>query len=390
LVKERKRKVAILGSTGSVGQKSLKVIERFPDLFDVYGLSCHRNVELLSLQVETHRPKLAVVADLQSFPQFKCPPRGTEVLSGVEGILELVSRPEVDLVMNALVGSAGALPTIRAVENGKDVALANKESLVMAGEIIMPLVERGGTEIIPVDSEHSAIHQCLRAGRRKELKRIILTASGGPFWKNPGHLREGITRKEALSHPTWEMGEKITIDSATLMNKGLEVIEAHWLFGLSPSKIQVLIHPQSVVHSLVEFVDGSLMAQLAPPDMEIPIQYALTLPHRFPMQRPDLDLAKVGSLTFDLPPKEDFPCLDLAYRAIEKGGTMPAVLNGADEVAVDAFLKGKIQLSGIPDIVGKAMDLHNPFLHPNWEKIWEAHKWAQERGGSIIEERMKG
>lgn len=390
MIKERKRRVAILGSTGSVGRQSLKVIERFPDLFDVYGLTCHRNVELLSLQVEKHRPKLAVVADPQFLPQFKCPPPGTEVLSGMEGILELVSKPEVDLVINALVGSAGALPTIRAVERGKDVALANKESLVMAGELIMPLAEREGAEIIPVDSEHSAIHQCLRAGRKKELKRIILTASGGPFWGNPGHLREGITREEALSHPTWEMGEKVTIDSATLMNKGLEVIEAHWLFGLPPSKIQVLIHPQSVVHSLVEFVDGSVMAQLASPDMEIPIQYALTLPHRLPREGPNLDLAKVGGLAFDLPPKAGFPCLNLAYRALERGGTMPTVLNGADEVAVEAFLKGKIALSDIADIVEKVLNSYNPLLHPNWEEIWEAHKWAKEKGEFIIAKKAKG
>ncbi len=389
-MKEKKRRVAILGSTGSVGQQSLEVIERFPDLFDVYGLSCHRNVELLSLQVEKHRPKLAVVADPQFLLQFKSLPPGTEVLSGIEGILELVSKPEVDLVINALVGSAGALPTLRAVEKGKDIALANKESLVMAGEIIMPLAKRKGTEVIPVDSEHSAIHQCLRAGRRKELKRIILTASGGPFWEDPGHLKEGATRREALSHPTWEMGEKITIDSATLMNKGLEVIEAHWLFGLSPAKIQVLVHPQSVVHSLVEFVDGSVMAQLAPPDMEIPIQYALTLPHRLPTARPILDLAKVGNLTFNPPPLENFPCLKLAYKAIEKGGTMSAVLNGADEVAVGAFLKGKIGLSDIANIVEEVMAAHNPCPHPGWEEIWKAHRWAQERGEEIIKEMTRG
>jgi len=385
----KKRKIAILGSTGSVGRQSLRVIERFPDLFDVYGLSCQHNVELLSLQVEKYRPKLAVVADPQSFLRFKNPPNGTKILPGLEGILELVSRPEVDLVLNALVGSAGAFPTMRAVEKGKDVALANKESLVMAGELIMPQAKRNGAKIIPVDSEHSAIHQCLKAGRKKELKKIILTASGGPFWKNPGHLRGGITKKKALSHPTWEMGEKVTIDSATLMNKGLEVIEAHWLFGLPPSQIQVLIHPQSIVHSLVEFVDGSVMAQLAPPDMEIPIQYALTWPHRFPRERPNLDLAKVGSLSFDLPPMEGFPCLNLAYRALERGGTMPAVLNGADEIAVEFFLKGRIKLAEIADIVEKVMNLHNPLLHPNWEEIWEAHQWAQEKGEIFIEERTK-
>lgn len=389
-MKERKRRVAILGSTGSVGQQSLRVVERFPDLFDIYGLSCHHNVGLLSLQVERYRPKLAVVTDPQSLPRFKNRPKETKFLPGLEGILELVSRPEVDLVINALVGSVGALPTIRAVENGKNVALANKESLVMAGELILPQAKRNGAKIIPVDSEHSAIHQCLRAGRKKELKRIILTASGGPFWKNPGHLRGGVTKKEALSHPTWDMGEKVTIDSATLMNKGLEVIEAHWLFGLPPSQIQVLIHPQSVVHSLVEFVDGSIMAQLAPPNMEIPIQYALTLPHRLTGEKSSLDLSQVGTLNFAPPPKEEFPCLNLAYRALEIGGTMPAVLNGADETAVKSFLKGGIELSEIADIVGKVMDLHSPLTHPDWEEIWKAHQWARKKGEIFIEEKAEG
>ncbi len=387
---KRKKTVAILGSTGSVGRQSLKVIERFPDLFTIYGLTCYRNVDLLALQVKEHNPKLAVVADHHFLPKLKSQAQGTEVLSGMEGILELVSRPEVDLVINALVGSVGALPTIRAVENGKDVALANKESLVMAGEIIMPLAGRRRAKIIPVDSEHSAIHQCLRAGRKGEIKRIILTASGGPFWKNPGHLREGITKEEALTHPTWRMGEKITIDSATLMNKGLEVIEAHWLFSLPPSQIQVLIHPQSVVHSLVEFIDGSVIAQLAPPDMEIPIQYALSLPQRFPRVKPGLDLVQLGNLNFYPPPKKGFPCLNLAYKALEEGGTMPAVLNGANEVAVEAFLEGKIELPDIAKIVEGVMDLHQPSLHPDWEGIWEAHKWAQKEGRLIIEERAKG
>ena len=384
-----KRRVAILGSTGSVGQQSLRVIEGLPDLFEVYGLSCHHNVKLLSLQVAKYRPKLAVVADPPSLTRFKNPSPETKILSGLEGILELVSRPEVDLVLNALVGSAGAFPTIRAVEEGKDVALANKESLVMAGELIMPLAKRNGAKIIPVDSEHSAIHQCLKAGRRGELKRIILTASGGPFWKNPGHLRGGITKEEALSHPTWEMGEKVTIDSATLMNKGLEVIEAHWLFGLPGSQIQVLIHPQSVVHSLVEFVDGSVMAQLALPDMEIPIQYALTWPLRFSRKGAHLDLAEVGTLNFAPPPQEEFPCLHLAYRALEEGGTMPAVLNGADEVAVESFLQGRIELAEIADIVEKAMDLHNPLPHPNWKEIWDAHQWAQVKGKALIREKIR-
>jgi 1-deoxy-D-xylulose-5-phosphate reductoisomerase len=371
------KNVAILGSTGSIGKNSLEVLSDFADRFSVSGLSTNTNVGLLEEQIKRFGPKMAVVTDEESFRNF---PRNcsTEILCGMAGLKRLSSDPEVDLVINALVGSVGLLPSLEALESGKNLAIANKESLVMAGELMIPKAREKGVHILPIDSEHSAIKQCLMSGDREEVKRLILTASGGPFLaKSKEDLKE-VTVEEALSHPTWEMGKKITIDSATLMNKGLEVIEAHWLFGIPPDRIDVLIHPQSIIHSMVEFVDGSVIAQMSLPDMKLPIQYALLYPRRVFSNNTTLDLTKTGQLTFLEPQVERFPCLLLAYRALKLGGTAPAVLNAANEVAVESFLAGGIGFVDIERIVRQISTEHQVKLDPHLDDILNADRWAKQ------------
>jgi 1-deoxy-D-xylulose-5-phosphate reductoisomerase len=357
----RPHHIALLGSTGSIGRNSLEVIAAFPERFRVAYLTAHRNIGLLQEQIQHFRPRGVVVLDGRRADELRKLVGGSvEVLAGEEALEEVVRREDVDLVLSALVGFAGVRPTLAAVHAGKDVALANKEALVVAGELIMRAVRERGTRLLPVDSEHSAILQCLRGEDVRRVERLILTASGGPFLDLPAERLAGVTVEEALNHPTWKMGTKITIDSATLMNKGLEVIEAFWLFGLPPEKIEVVIHPQSVIHSMVEFADGSVKAQMGLPDMRIPIQYALMFPDRPPAPFRKVEFAELGALTFRAPDTGRFPCLALAFRALAMGGTAPAVLNAANEVAVELFLEGKTPFTGIAGAIAAALDGHTP------------------------------
>jgi len=365
-----RRHIAILGSTGSIGRSTLEVIQQFPDRFQVTYLTAHRNIDLLREQIERFRPRAVVVHEGCDAATLRIMTDGlTDVLVGAEGLHEVVTRSDVDLVVSALVGFAGLVPTLYAIRAGKDIALANKETLVVGGELIMQAVNSHGVRLLPVDSEHSAILQCLQGEDQRAVERLILTASGGPFRLWDAERLASVTPQQALAHPTWRMGKKITIDSATLMNKGLEVIEAHWLFGIAPEAIQVVIHPQSIIHSLVQFADGSTKAQLGVPDMKIPIQYALTYPERPAAPHPRLNLAALAEMTFQEPDLKRFPCLALAYRALRTGGTAPAVLNAANEVAVERFLEGKISFPMIAPLIEEALDNHQVVRDPSLEDL---------------------
>ncbi len=378
VVKKRKN-IAILGSTGSIGRSSLEVIAASPDRFRLTYLTGHRNVELLREQVRRFKPRAVVVLEECNAALLRQRINGsTEVFTGEEGLREIVSRDDVDMVISSLVGFAGLKPTLWALEAGKDIALANKETLVTGGEIIMKKVRKNHVRLLPVDSEHSAILQCLQGENPDSISRLILTASGGPFLHLDKKKFSTITRSQALAHPTWKMGSKVTIDSATLMNKGLEVIEAYWLFGLAAEKIDVVIHPQSIIHSMVEFVDGSIKAQLGIPDMKIPIQYALTYPDRFPSSYGKVDFAALGQMTFFEPDREKFRCLGLAYQALRAGGTAPAALNAANEVAVELFLEGRLPFSSIPDVIERAVCRHKPAEHLRLEDIIRVDKETRE------------
>jgi 1-deoxy-D-xylulose-5-phosphate reductoisomerase len=358
------KRLAILGSTGSIGTSTLAVVEAHPEEFAVVALAGGRNLDLLEQQVRAFRPAFVAAATEEVAGGLRqrlrgLPGRGVEVAWGQAGAAQAATLPEVTMVVSAIVGAAGMAPTLAAARAGKDVALANKESLVMAGELVMAAARASGARILPVDSEHSAVFQCLgNAADRAGLRRIILTASGGPFRKTPRSDFPRITPEQALRHPTWNMGPKITIDSATLMNKGLEIMEARWLFGLDSTQVDVIVHPQSIVHSMVEFVDGSLLAQLGITDMRLPILYALRHPERAPSGLPRLKLEDVATLTFEPVDREKFPCLTHAYRALEAGGTLPATLNAANEVAVHQFLSGAIRFDQIPEVISRAMDAH--------------------------------
>ena len=344
------KSLAILGSTGSVGRQTLDLVRSFPQEFSVVGLGAGSNLELLAQQAEEFHPKVVSCQNPEEVSASRLPTECQMVSQE-----EVASHPEVDMVVAASVGKAGLSPIMAALEAGKDVALANKEPVVMAGDMVMAEARRNGGNILPVDSEPSAIWQCL-SGEDKEVSRVIITASGGPFRKRPAKDLPTVTPEEALQHPTWQMGKKITIDSATLMNKGFEVIEAHWLFDLPWEKIEVVVHPQSIIHSMVEFADGSVKAQLSPPDMRLPIQYAFSYPDRWETGLPTLDLAACGPLEFDRPDTERFPCLSLAYRALGGGAALPAVLNAANEVAVEAFLDEVIPFTAIPVVIEQALD----------------------------------
>ncbi len=351
------KNICLLGSTGSIGQNSLEVISRFPERFRAAFLTTNKNVDLLLQQITLFHPKAVAVLDEQAASQMKHRMNGSiKIYVGEEELLELVKNENIDIVINALVGFAGLKPTIEVIKRGKTIALANKETLVVAGKIIMQLAKESNASIIPIDSEHSAILQCLVGENPNTVARLILTASGGPFLHLDKNKFSQVTIDEALKHPNWKMGNKITIDSATMMNKGLEIIEAHWLFNLPPEKIEVLIHPQSIVHSMVEFIDGSVKAQLGVPDMKIPIQYALTYPERLPSVCNKVDLAKLGTMTFLRPDVNKFECLELAYKALRCGGTTPVVLNAANEVSVDYFLRGHLSFDRIPDVIRQAID----------------------------------
>lgn len=374
--------ISILGSTGSIGCNTLKVVEHLGDI-RVAAMAAGRNINLFTEQVAAFQPELAACADdsgaeqlergLHSLGSFK--PR---ILVGEEGLNAVATHERAETVVSATVGAVGFVPTLRAIEAGKRVALANKETLVMAGELMTAAAASSGAEILPVDSEHNAIHQCLRGERPNEVRRVILTASGGPFRTWTRERIAAATRAEALNHPNWSMGDKITIDSATLMNKGLEVIEAKWLFGLDADRISVIVHPQSVVHSMVEMIDGSLIAQMGVTDMKHAIQYALTYPDRMPNCLPPLDLAAIGKLDFEDPDTEKFPCLALAFEAMRVGGTMPTALNAANEVSVDAFLGGKISIDRIAEINRKVMDLHSVSQANGLDVVLGVDKWARE------------
>jgi 1-deoxy-D-xylulose-5-phosphate reductoisomerase len=382
--------LSILGSTGSIGTNALKVTSSFPNDFRVAGLSGGWNVPLLASQIENVCPDIVssgnerVSAELQSvLRQRGYRMAHTKFVHGIEGAIDVSCYPESTLVLSAISGAAGLLPTYRALERGKSIALANKETLVMAGALMMRKSREKGLAILPVDSEHNAIHQCLRGGREKEMRRLILTASGGPFRDTPREQLRFVTLEQALNHPTWRMGRKITIDSATLMNKGLEVIEASWLFAATPEQIHVAVHPQSIVHSMVEFIDGSILAQLGLTDMRIAIQYALTYPDRWNCPLPSLDIFHMPKLEFIEPDHEKFPCLDLAYRALRSGGTAPAVLNAVNEVAVEAFLNKGIAFHEIPQIIEAVLAAHQPGDAFSIETVLKADAWAREEARAI-------
>jgi len=381
------KKIAILGSTGSIGRSALQVIEQFPDHFQVVALAAGKNIELLAKQIQQFRPKLAAVLDRELAKDLggRLPEDSrVEVLAGSTGYQETARCAEADMVLSSMVGAAGLIPTLSAIRAGKDVALANKETLVMAGALVMGEVQKYKVTLLPVDSEHNAIFQALEGHRREDLKRILLTASGGPFLNVPRAQLESVTPAQALAHPNWEMGAKITIDSATMMNKGLEVIEAKWLFEVPVEKIDVHIHPQSIVHSMVEYVDGSVIAQLGMPDMRVPIAYALAYPQRLKLDLPSLDLFSVRTLTFQEPDLSRFPCLDLAFSACKAGGTMPAVLNASNEIAVQAFLDNRIPFLGIARLVEKVMQEHELVPATELQAILAADTWARQRTEEMI------
>ncbi|MBN2033681.1 MAG: 1-deoxy-D-xylulose-5-phosphate reductoisomerase [Deltaproteobacteria bacterium] len=373
--------ITILGSTGSIGTNALKVIQAHPESYRVSGLAAGRNIELLMSQIRLFEPTAVALRDgeqAEALERRLGNSWKTHVYSGVEGFIRVATLEETDTVISAMSGSAGLRPTYAAILAGKEIALANKETLVMAGHLIMEEARKRGVPIIPVDSEHSAILQCLRGHPREDLERVILTASGGPFRDLPFEELKFVTPAQALIHPNWHMGRKITIDSATLMNKGLEAIEAKWLFNLSMDQIHILIHPQSIVHSLVEYKDGSLIAQLGVPDMLTPISYALSYPHHRETFVPSLKLNEVGPLTFMLPEKKKFRCLDLALEAARVGESMPTVLNAANEESVDLFLRGLIGFLDIPVLIEKTMEAHRTFGVEKIEKVLEADSWARE------------
>ena len=381
------RRISLLGSTGSIGVSTLDVVAAHADRFAVVALAAGRNVALLREQIERFRPRLAAMIDEEHAAELRrLLGRGsaTEVLAGPEGYREAAALADADVVVSAMVGAAGLIPTLDAIDAGKDIALANKETLVMAGHIVLRRAAEKGIRIIPVDSEHSAIFQCLLGNRREEVRRLILTASGGPFLHTPKEELAKVTAASALRHPNWVMGKKITIDSATMMNKGLEVIEAGWLFGLPVTKIDVLIHPQSIVHSLVEYRDGSVIAQMGVPDMRLPIAFALSYPERLNRDEEALDLRKVGTLTFLDPDRVRFPALRLAYEAAKAGGTMPAVLNGANEIAVAAFIAEGIRFDRIVPVVEEVLSRHHGPADPGIDEILAADRWAREEAGGII------
>jgi 1-deoxy-D-xylulose-5-phosphate reductoisomerase len=382
------KKVTILGSTGSIGLSALDVIEKNPERFRVVALAAGKNINLLKKQIEKFKPKMVAVSTKESALKLRealTAKTKVKILYDEEGLKEIASFPSADIVISAISGSAGLIPTLAAIEAGKDIALANKETMVMAGEIVIKRAIKKGVKIIPVDSEHSAIFQCLEGNKRQNLRRIILTASGGPFLNFTRNELKKVILSQTLRHPNWKMGKKITIDSASMMNKGLEVIEAKWLFNLDISNIDVLIHPQSIVHSMIEFIDGAFLAQMGIPDMKLPIAYALTYPERIINDLPSLDLVKIGKLEFLKAEINKFPCLGLAYAAGLCGGTVPAVLNAADEVAVSAFMENKIRFIDLPKIIEKILVLHNSINNPSLDDILQADLWARRETKKIIE-----
>ncbi len=375
----RRRAVSILGSTGSIGTQALDLIERFPERFVVVALAAGRNAGLLARQIERHRPRLAAIGDESGRDLLKAAAREArcEIVAGEEGLLAAAGFPAADIVVAAVVGAAGLPATYHALRAGKRVALANKESLVTAGPLLQEAARETGGSLVPVDSEHSAVHQCLRGASQHEVRRVILTASGGPFRTLPLEEIKTVTPEQALRHPVWDMGKKISIDSATLMNKGLEVIEARWLFDMEPDRLDVLLHPQSIVHSMVEMVDGSILCQMGVPDMRAPIQYALGYPDRFPGPVPAPDLTAQGPLEFFPVDHDRYPCFDLALEALRQGGTAPAALNAANEAAVQAFLSRRLDFPGIARVVAGVLERHRPVPVNSLDCVLETDAWSR-------------
>jgi 1-deoxy-D-xylulose-5-phosphate reductoisomerase len=378
------KNVVVLGSTGSIGTSTIKVAQDLPDRIRLVGLAAGNNVDLLTEQVERFRPEAVSIIEPEKARALPSDSR-TQIFSGTQGLLKLATWPSADIVLVAIVGTAGLQPALAAIRAGKDIAVASKEILVMAGEIVMREAAKHNVKVLAVDSEHSAIFQCLEGKPISSVRRIWLTASGGPFRNTPKEEFPRITVERALKHPSWVMGRKITIDSATLFNKGLEMIEAGWLFGIQMDRVGVVVHPQSVVHSMVEFIDGSIIAQLSTPDMCLPIQYALTYPERAPSDRVQTNLAKLSALNFEEPDHERFAALQLARKAGTVGGTLPAVLNAANEVAVDAFCARKITFDQITETVSRTMAAHSVIEHPSLEQILAADDWARKQAARLIE-----
>jgi 1-deoxy-D-xylulose-5-phosphate reductoisomerase len=385
-----KKRIILLGSTGSIGESALRVVRSLSDRLQVVGLAAGSQYERLWEQYLEFQPEAVALYEPEAAKALRSRlPKTVPCYCGPEGLCQLVEELEAELVLVAIVGTQGLRPTISALATGKDVALASKEVLVMAGEIVVDLARKCGRRLLPVDSEHNAIFQCLEGRRPEELRRIILTASGGPFRCTPKNALAHVTQEQALNHPTWKMGRKITIDSATLFNKGLELIEARWLFGVEVDRISVVIHPQSIIHSMVEFVDGSLLAQLSVSDMRVPIQYALTYPERLPSRVEPLNLVEVGSFSFEEPDLDRFPALQLAREAGKRGATFPCVLNAANEVAVQAFLEGALSFEGIALCVREVMERHAPVPGPSLEEIFEADRWARSEAKQWVKKRAR-
>lgn len=381
------KRLSVLGSTGSIGSNTLKIVNKFPGRFQIVSLAAKTNVALMAQQVKQFRPRMAVMYDQEHAEKLrKAIPQtqSIEILFGIEGYLKAASYHHADTVVVAFVGSAGLLPTLEAIEARKNIALANKETLVMAGELVMKKASDVGINIFPVDSEHSAIFQCMEGQRKSDLKKILLTASGGPFLNWPLTDFDNITLEDALNHPTWKMGKKISIDSASLMNKGLEIIEAKWLFDVEPEKIEVVIHPQSIVHSMVAYCDGSIIAQLSKPDMTGAIAYALSYPERLDMGNSFLNLTNLSSLTFSKPDLDKFPCLSLAMKSCRIGGTLPAVMNAANEKAVEFFIENKIGFMFIPKIIEQVMNQHQVIKSPGLDEILHSDQWARNTAEDVM------
>jgi 1-deoxy-D-xylulose-5-phosphate reductoisomerase len=382
------KNITILGSTGSIGVSTLEIIAAHPDRFRIVALTAGKNLDLLARQIRQFSPRIAVVASPADVPRMKeiCSGQDVTILGGIEGLIAAATTGETEMVVAAIVGAAGLVPTAAAIRAGKDIALANKETLVTAGHLFMDLVAEFNVRLFPVDSEHSAIFQSIEGHRSKDIRNIILTASGGPFLNTPTDRMSQVTVRDALNHPNWNMGKKITIDSATMMNKGLEVIEARWLFNTPVDKIQVNIHPQSIIHSMVEYVDGCVIAQLGTPDMKAPIAYALTYPERIETGVKPLDLTALSGLTFFNPDHDKFRCLELAYRAMALGESMPAVMNAANEIAVAEFLEGRIGFTRIADTIEATMAAHTPHDLVSIDEVLKADRWGRETAREICKE----
>jgi len=385
------KKLSILGCTGSIGRQTLAVVESLAGEFQIVALAAGKNLEELAGQIERHRPEVVSVGGAELVDELARLLRDKkigplpEILHGREGMLMVGTHGQADMVVSAAVGVVGLEATYEAIKRGKVIALSNKEVLVAAGELVMAAVEKSGRALLPVDSEHNAVHQCLRVGTHGEVRRIVLTASGGPFRKTPLKALESVTREQALNHPNWKMGSRITIDSATMMNKGFEIIEARWLFGVRPEQIEVVVHPQSTIHSMVEYVDGSVLAQMAPPDMRMPIQYALTYPRRVASNQVALDWKKLKRLDFEKASTRRFPCLRLAREALKKGGALPCALNAADEVAVAAFLDGRLGFLGIAEVVERVLGRTPKVKFEKMEDVLAADLEARRMAGEEVE-----